>query len=460
VSVSNSANSTDPLSDPLTRETVELLQTMIRNECVNDGRAESGDESRSVAVLEHFLEGVGVELQTYEPSPGRGSLVARIEGSDPDAPSVCLMGHTDVVPVSPESWDNDPFGGEIIDGEVWGRGAIDMLNLTSSMAVAFRHLARTGFRPQGDLIFFAVADEEAGGTHGAGWFTKNEYEPIAADYVLTESGGIPLGQDPPKLAITVAEKGIAWRRLTIHGTPGHGSRPFRADNALITAAEVIRRLTEYRPNPLLNEIWEGQVTALGYEGEFREALLDPLRVWDAIAGIKSTATAARLHACTHTTFSPNTVRGGSKTNTIPDRVSIDVDIRTVPGETSDDVDAHLAAALGDLYPLIDVKIIHNDPSTSSPVDTPMWATLTELTGRAYPGAELIPTMTTGGTDSRFYRDMGAVCYGAGLFSRNCTFEQFSSRFHGNNERVDIESLSLTTQLWLGVAERFWDVASA
>jgi len=457
---SQMSGSDDSTADALTGETVELLQAMIRNKCVNDGRPESGDEFRNVELLRGFLEGPGIEFQTYEPTPGRSSLVARIEGTDPDAPSVCLMGHTDVVPVSPEGWSEDPFGGEVIDGEVWGRGAIDMLNLTSSMAVAFRHLAHTGFRPPGDLIYFAVADEEAGGAHGAGWFAENDYDPIAADFVLTESGGIPLGGPEPRLAMTVAEKGIAWRRLKIKGTPGHGSRPFRADNALVTTAEVVRRLIDYRPSPHLTEIWTGQVEALGYEGEMRDALLDPAKVFDAIDSIESTNTAARLHACTHTTFSPNVISGGVKTNTIPDEVTVDLDIRTVPGETGAEVDAHLRAALGDLYSRVEVESIHDTPSTSSPVDTPMWATLSELAAETYPGVRLVPTMTTGGTDSRFYRNKGAVAYGAGLFSKNCTYETFTARFHGNNERVDIESLALTTQLWLGVATRFWDVAAS
>ena len=450
----------DSTSTRLTNETVELLQAMIRNECVNTGAADSGNEVRNVDLLRGFLEGPGIEFQTYEPTPTRSSLVARIEGTDPNAPSVCLMGHTDVVPVSPAGWSNDPFGGEIIDGEVWGRGAVDMLNLTSSMAVAFRELARTGFRPKGDLIYFAVADEEAGGGHGAGWFAEHDYDPIAADFVLTESGGIPLSGPEPRLAMTVAEKGIAWRRLIIKGTPGHGSRPFRADNALVTASEVVRRLVDYRPNPMLNEIWSGQVEALGYEGEMKAALLDPARVFDAINSIENTDTAARLHACTHTTFSPNTVIGGSKTNTIPDEVRIDVDIRTVPGENAAEVDAHLRAALGDLAHRVEVEAIHNTPSTRSSVDTPMWVTLGELAAQHYPGVRLVPTMTTGGTDSRFYRNKGAVAYGAGLFSKNCTYESFSKRFHGNDERIDIESLALTTQLWLGVAHRFWDVAGS
>ena len=133
---------------------------MIRNQCVNDGTAESGQEERNADTLVNFIEGAGLDVEVYDAAPGRRSMVARIEGSDPDAPSLCLMGHTDVVPVNPDGWSRDPFGGELVDGEVWGRGAVDMLNLTSSMAVAFRHLATTGFRPKGDLIYFGVADEE------------------------------------------------------------------------------------------------------------------------------------------------------------------------------------------------------------------------------------------------------------------------------------------------------------
>lgn len=124
---------------------------------------------RSVDLLDSLLAGPGLDIERHEPAPGRGSLVARIEGPDPSAPKICLMGHTDVVPVTPDGWDRDPFGGEIVDGELWGPGAIDMSNLTSSMAVAIKHLADTGRQPRGDLIHFAVADEEAGGTWGAEW---------------------------------------------------------------------------------------------------------------------------------------------------------------------------------------------------------------------------------------------------------------------------------------------------
>src|SRR5262245_28378989 len=193
--------------DAATAETVELLQAMIRNACVNDGTAESGHEVRSADVLRAYLEGAGLDVESFEPTPGRVSLVARIEGSDPTAPRLLLMGHTDVVPVSASRWTRDPFGGELVDGEVWGRGAIDMLNLTSSMAVATKHLARSGWRPRGTLVYLGVADEEAGGEHGANWLVQHARDTVGADYVITESGGWSVhGTSGRRIVATVGEK--------------------------------------------------------------------------------------------------------------------------------------------------------------------------------------------------------------------------------------------------------------
>src|SRR3954453_23124829 len=154
------------MSTDLTGQTVELLQTLIRNSCVNDGTAESGSETRNADTLRAFLGEGGFDVRHLGPPPARGRLLARTEGTDPNAPSLCLMGHTDVVPVNESGWSRDPFGGELVDGEVWGRGGGDMLKLPASMGVPFRHLATTGFRPRGDLIYFAVADEESGSAHG------------------------------------------------------------------------------------------------------------------------------------------------------------------------------------------------------------------------------------------------------------------------------------------------------
>ena len=442
--------------DRLTNETVELLQQLIRHQCVNTGEAESGEEIRNSDLLEGFLEGPGIDLEHFDCLPGRRSMVARIAGTDPTAPSLCLMGHTDVVPVSPEGWSRDPFGGELLDGEVWGRGAVDMLNLTTSMAVAFRHLANSGFRPKGDLVFFGVADEEAGGTYGAKWMAEKHWDAMAADYVLTEFGGLPTETpEGKKITLAAGEKGLGWRRLKVKGTPGHGSMPFGADNAVLKAAEVIRRLGEYKPNARLTEMWQHQVSTLDLEADVKDALLNPTSVWEAISKLDSPALARHLHACSHTTFSPNVVHGGVKTNVIPDEVEIDVDIRTAPGD-SDQVDNHLREALGDLFDEIEVKAIHDDPATFSSTDTPMWHLLQEMMQKAHPGAPLIPSLIVGATDARFYRDKGSVAYGAGLFSNRVNSSDFMARFHGHDERVDIDSLALTTQLWLDVATHFWD----
>ena len=259
-------------SPAITAETVELLQTMIRNGCVNDGTPSSGFEHRNADTLHAFLGDAGFDVARFEPTAGRVSLVARIEGREPGAPSLCLMGHTDVVPVNPEGWTRDPFGGELVDGpaglEVWGRGAIDMLNLTASMAVAFRQLAGEGFRPRGDLIYFAVADEESGSAHGARWMADHEADAIRADYVLTENGGLHSGPaEAPYVGVNVGEKGVAWRRLRVRGTPGHGSAPYRSDNALVKAAAVVQRLAEYRPAPKFHELWRERVETLGVDDE-------------------------------------------------------------------------------------------------------------------------------------------------------------------------------------------------
>ncbi len=439
--------------DDLTNQTVELLQTLIRNACVNDGTAESGQEVRNADTLVHFLEGSGLDIERFEPTPGRVSIVARIEGSDPDAPSLCLMTHTDVVPVTPESWSQDPFGGELIDDEVWGRGAVDMLNLAASMAVAFRHLATTGFRPKGDLIYLAVADEESGSTHGARWMADHHADVIRADYVLTESGGVHGGDsESPVISVTVGEKGVAWRRLRITGVPGHGSQPFRRNNALVKAAGVIQRLTDYAPAPKFSELWPERVRTLGLSEEESAILLDPDQIDAVLAELPDAKVAGYLHASTHTTFSCNVVDGGPnmKTNTIPDQVSLDVDIRTVPGEGDAEVRHHLEEALGDLAQDVEIEVLMNDVSTMSPMNTPLWDSLQKSIARPFPTARLTPQMGVGFTASRIFRELGSIAYGAALLSPSIDAATFGSRFHGNDERIDVESLRLTTQLWLDV----------
>jgi acetylornithine deacetylase/succinyl-diaminopimelate desuccinylase-like protein len=447
------------MNDALTGQTVELLQQLIRNQCVNDGSIGSGQEVRTSDVLRAYLEGSGLDIEVYEPdnAPGRTSLVARIEGSDPAAPTLCLMGHTDVVPVTPAHWTRDPFGGELVKGEVWGRGAVDMLNLTASQAVALKALARKpgGWRPRGTLVYLACADEEAGGALGAGHVVKRHWDSLRADYLLTENGGTVSTSPDGHLNVTVhvGEKGVAWRRLRVKGTPGHGSMPYGSDNALVKAAQVVTRLADYRPSPYVDDLWTTFVASLDLEPAVKAALVDPARVDETIAHL-SPAMAKLAWSATHTTFSPNLCRGGVKTNVIPDVVDIEVDIRTIPGDTEDEVRRHLGKALGDLVEEVEIEKLFSKQASVSPIGTPLWDVLARVVGRHYPGSRLLPRMILGFTDAPYFREHGAVAYGFGLFSRALTQEAMSGRFHGNDERIDVESLALTTQAWLDVCETF------
>jgi acetylornithine deacetylase/succinyl-diaminopimelate desuccinylase-like protein len=445
-------------------EATELLQRLIRNACVNDGTPESGQEVRNVDLLRDYLSGPGVDLEVYEPLPGRASLVARIEGSDPRAPRLLLMGHTDVVPVSPQGWHRDPYGGEIVDGVVWGRGAIDMLNLTATMAVALRRLARSGFRPRGTLVYLAVADEEAGGSHGARWLVEHARDAVAADWVVSESAWPPVPTpEGERLLVTVGEKGIFWLRLRVHGTPGHGSRPLGADNALVKAAEVVRRLASHHSDTVLRDdwaaVWRRWLEGMGYPPDVVALLTDPNRVDEGIARLDP-GMAATAHACTHMTIAPTVARGGVKTNVIPDEVELQVDIRLLPGQTPEGAIAELREALGDLADDVDIEVIDRTVPTVSPTDTPLWEALVRAARALRPQATLIPALTTGGTDARFFRELGIPAYGFGLCTPRFTLGEYAAMFHGNDERIDQESLGLSVELWEHLARDLLGTAPA
>ena len=432
------------------RESTELLRTLIRNGCVNTGEASSGHEDRSVDALEDFFAGSGLSCERYTSEPGRMSLITRIEGTDRKAPTLLLMGHTDVVPVNASGWQRDPFAGDLVDGIVWGRGAIDMLNLTSTMAVATRRLAASGWKPRGTLIYLAVADEEAGGFLGAGHLVEHHADAVKCDYVITESGGVPI---PTKsghtLKVTVGEKGGNWRRLVVHGTPGHGSRPFRTDNALVTAAKVIQRLAEYRPQARILDAWRGYVEALELEPGLTDALIDPDRVWETARDLDNLALAREAHACTHTTFSPNIAHGGTKVNVIPDRVDIDVDIRSLPGIESHEVEAMIKDALGNLADRVTIETPPDRKrgGSVSPTATPLMAAISRVATRLMPDSHVVPAITTGGTDAKFFRWKGIPSYGFGLHSTRIPYTEYPLMFHGHNERVDTESLTLSAIMW-------------
>jgi len=439
--------------NPLADQTTVLLQELIRNAAVNDGTPDSGQEWRQVRTLQRFFAGSGLEGVIVEPHPGRESLIVRIKGTDPDAPSLALVGHTDVVPVEPGGWERDPFAGDIVDGVLWGRGAIDMLNLTAAYAVVTRAIATSGFRPRGDLVFAAVADEESGSRFGVGWLTEHRLDLIDADYVLTESGGAHAGSTP-SLGVMVGEKGGAGRLLRVRGIPGHGSAPWGARNAGVLAAEAVSRLARFRGPTVITPQWRAYADALDLDAATHAAVTDPARLHDGLDGLGGLAGFA--HASTHTTISPNIIRAGEKANVIPGEATVQLDIRILPGVTREDVAEYLREALGDLVEHIEIEGDVFGEASLSPTDTPLFAALSGAVRRAYPSAELLPMLGVGGTDGRFYRRRGVPAYGFGVLSERWDYGTFRRLFHGHNERIDLESLDLTVHALDHVVRTFHD----
>lgn len=438
-------------------EEVELTQALIRNACVNDGR-EPVSEIPNVDLVLATLEGSGFDIEVYDAAPGRRSVVARLAGSDPAAPALMFLGHTDVVPVTPERWRHDPFGGEVIDGELWGRGALDMLGHVSTMALAARDHARAGKHRGGDLVVAMVADEEALGSFGMGWLVEHQRDALRADWVVTESGGLPGGTaEAPVLSVMSHEKG-AWRvRLRVLGSLGHSAMPFGSVNALTVAAEVITRIGAYEGQRLITDPWKAFVEA-GWYPEPGTPLLDPQRI-DLMLLMLPNFPAKAAHALTRMTMVATSVDGAFSWNTIPGEVVIDVDIRTLPGQDLPEIEAALAQVLGPLCDDVSIEIVAGMPSNGTPPDTQLWQLLQEAASVQRPSAKLIPTLSPGVTDARFMRNLGADAYGFGLSSDRAPIAEIPQMLHGDNERVDLESLRMMRQLWGDVLSVFCERTS-
>jgi acetylornithine deacetylase/succinyl-diaminopimelate desuccinylase-like protein len=446
--------------DQLTAETVDLLRAMIRNGCVNrseviDGEMiTEGHEHRNRDVLASVLEGCGLDLEVVESPGARPALLARMEGSDPDAPSLALVGHMDVVPADEDGWRHDPFGGELVDGEVWGRGALDMLNQTSAMAVALRSLALDGFRPRGDLVFAAVPDEEAGGRRGMKPLIDSHPDLILTDYALSEVGGAvqPTVDGGALVEGYISDKGGSLVLITVRGTPGHTSLPYGSDNAVVKAAEVVRRLSSHRPRTMISDHWRAWVAHQEFEPEVAALLVDPDRLWDGLPGLPPTL-AAKAHACTHTTFVPTTVEGGGL-NQIPHLVHLRLSFRVPLGESHGAVMEEIRGLIEDLVDPADVVLSRGNDATLTPTDTPLWDVLCEATAHHHPGATLVPSLLQAWTDASHLRNAGVAAYGFGVLSTRIAPDDYWARFHGRDERVDIESLELSRLGWEYVCRRF------
>lgn len=438
----------------MTSEAVELLQQMIRNRCVNDGTRDSGQEHRSVATL---LDYFGVEGEIYEPAPGRQSLIYRIEGTDPDAPSLGLTPHTDVVPVEVSGWTQDPFAADIVDGFVYGRGAVDMLNVTAAMAVAARPYIRGDIQPRGDLLFVALADEEAGGVLGAHPLTEQRWNDVEVDYMLTEVAYPPVSYSNEQVVpVATGEKGAFWSKLRSVGTPGHGSAPYGSDNALEKMVEAVHGVfTEDMPVTITHE-WKEFVAALDLPEDVKEALVDPERVDDAIDSfaIDDPLFARYAHAVTHMTVSPNMLRSGVKANVIASEALANIDIRALPGVDRSFVDSYLYKAMGGARDDIEIEPIQDFEATSSPAGNPLWEAIADGVESIEGHRRLLPMMMNVATDARFWRKRGTVAYGVGLFDDRMDFSEMLALFHGHDERVSVASVDRTTSLYQAVLGRF------
>jgi acetylornithine deacetylase/succinyl-diaminopimelate desuccinylase-like protein len=427
---------------------------LIRNQCVNDGTAGSGHEARSVATLREYL---GPPGEIIEPAPGRQSLIYRIEGADPTAPSLALAPHLDVVPVELSGWSVDPFAAEIVDGFVYGRGAVDMLNVTAAMASAVRPYLTGEKTTRGDLVFAALADEEAGGSLGAMQLVDQRWDLVGADFLLTEVAypGIEMG-GRRSVPVTIGEKGAYWSILETQGTPGHGSAPYGADNALHKMILALAGVIETASPAAVTSEWVSFVENLGLDEDSASRLTDVDQLDDEIDRIATDdpAMARYIHAATHLTISANLLDAGFKTNVVADKARAGVDIRGLPGMDREFVDSHLRKAMGGAAGHVDIHPIMDGDATISTTGNPLWQAIGDAIEVLDGHRNLAPTLTTVATDARFWRAKGTVCYGVGLFDDRMTFSEMLALFHGHDERVSIDSVERTTALYEKVLERF------
>ncbi len=444
---------------PTVNETVELLQQLIRNQCVNDGTPESGHEHRSVSTIADYLGSSG---EIYEPRPGRQSSIYRIPGSTPGAPTLALVPHLDVVPVNRDGWSVDPFAAEISDGFLWGRGAVDMLNLTAAMVTAFRPYLTGEKTLPGDLILAAVADEENSGLLGAKPLVEERWDMVGADYLLTEVAYPALQSDSgPVYPISVGEKGPYWTVMTAAGTPGHGSAPYGSDNALEPLVSALHGLFSTPMPVAITDEWREFVDGLEFDEDLAAALVDPDRVDGAIdrLAVDDPTFARYVHAATHLTVSPNKAWGGVKANVVPDSAMAEVDLRALPGMDRTYVDQHLRKAMGAGADRIQLEPMSDHLPITSPRGNVLWDAIVDSIETHTQSRRVVPTLMTVATDARFWRKRGTIAYGVGLFDDSVGFGEFLSLFHGHNERVSVESVTRTTDLLGTVLARFGELSA-
>jgi acetylornithine deacetylase/succinyl-diaminopimelate desuccinylase-like protein len=419
----------------LREEVAELLQELIRIDTTNP----PGNETRAAELLRDYLGDHGVESEFYARSPERANLVARLPGRG-DGPRLLLLSHTDVVLADASEWNADPFGGELRDGEIWGRGALDMKGQVAAEAVAVASLARDGFEASGDLIFAATADEEVGAGFGAQWLCQTHPEAVRADYCINEGAGdrmVLAGQ--PYYFCSTAEKMSAPFRLRVLGRSGHASMPGIADNALVKAAPMIEALGAYRPERLVGPEVEAMFRIIsGEEPGTPEQVLDRARAINATL-------ADLVEPLLSLTLTPTMASASQKRNVVPAVCDITVDSRLLPGQTVAQQQEIVRSILGDGD--YDLESLEAHGGTRSPIESPLWDAVAAFVEHIEPEAHAVPVCVAGFTDSHWFREaFGTVAYGF-FPSRTMDPEVAARLIHSADERVPVEDLELGVE-WM------------
>ncbi|MFF5232286.1 M20/M25/M40 family metallo-hydrolase [Dactylosporangium sp. NPDC000521] len=426
-----------------TDEVIELCRDLLRIDTTNTGDLETSVGERLAAeyVAEKLAE-VGLDPQIHESAPGRASVVARFEGSDPTRDALLIHGHLDVVPADASEWSVDPFGGEIKDGYLWGRGAVDMKDFDAMVLALVRQMRREGRKPPRDVVLAFVADEEAGSTYGAQYLVeKHAHYFDGVTEAIGEVGGfsVSVGGDQRLYLIETAQKGIDWLRLHAKGRPGHGSM-INDDNAVTAVAEAVARVGRHRfpvvMTPTVRAFLEQVSEILGIELD----LDDPERAVEKIGPI-----AMIIGATLRNTANPTRLAAGYKDNVIPGRASATIDCRTLPGQ-SELFEQQLRELVG---PDIELEYIHRQAALETTFDGALVDAMTAALKAEDPGALPVPYMLSGGTDAKQFDKLGIRCFGFSPVRLPADLN-FGALFHGIDERIPVEGL----QFGVRVLDRF------
>jgi acetylornithine deacetylase/succinyl-diaminopimelate desuccinylase-like protein len=428
--------------DALGRETAEVLAQLIRFDTVNP----PGDERACQEWLAGYLRDAGLEVELDGASPERPNLVARLRG-DADGPVLGYLSHVDTVLADAGDWEHDPWGGEIHDGFLWGRGALDMKSQTAAEAVAIATLARSGRRPaRGEVRLISVVDEEVGGAEGAVWLCRERPDLARVDYLLNEGGGqvMPYG-DRRLFGICCAEKGTFRFRVTARGVAGHASVPGFGDNALVKLAPVLQTLATERPDYDVTDAPRQLLEALGE---------DPADPAAAIAAV--TATEPRLATMVEPTLRvtavPTIISGSPKINVIPARAELLVDARVPPGMDGEPAMRRIREVLGDDG--LEIEFTEQVTGNASPFQSPLADAITAWIGEQEPDAQVVPVVLPAFTDSRTFRDAFPDCVAYGFFpQRHQSLYETWPLIHSANERIDVRDLAFAASFFHDLPER-------